>query len=48
MFVDSFPSLEAWTANRKVMKSEEGKALDKEFEGIFECSGNTLHESTRS
>lgn len=48
MFVDSFPSLEAWQAVRGVMASDEGKALEAEFDAVSECSQNSLHESTQS
>lgn len=47
-YVDSFPSLEAWQAVRAFMASDEGKALEAEFETVSECSSNGLHESTQS
>ena len=48
-FVDSFPSLEAWAATKERMDStEEGQALDAEFEKLAKCSKNSLHRSERS
>ena len=48
IFVDSYPSLEAWAAAKKVLDSEAGDGLDEMFEGLIECSENRLwkHEST--
>lgn len=48
IFVDSYPSLAAWAAAKKVLDSEEGDGLDDMFEGLIECKENMLwkHEST--
>jgi hypothetical protein len=48
MFVDVFPSDSAWVAMRGAMKTEEGKALDKEFEAVSTCSHNALYESEKT
>jgi len=48
MFVDTFPSASAWVAMRGAMKSEEGKALDKEFEAVCTCSHSALYESEQT
>ena len=48
MFIDSFPSESAWVAMRGAMKTEEGKALDKEFETVCTCSHNALYESEQT
>ncbi len=47
-FVDAFPSESAWVAMRGAMKSEEGKAIDKEFEAVCTCSHNALYESEQT
>ena len=48
LYVDSFPSGEAWVGARAAMKSEEGKALDKEFEEAAKCSSNSMYESEQT
>ena len=41
LFVDSFPSDQAWVASRAAMKSEEGKAINKEFDEVTKCSSKS-------
>ena len=48
LYVDSFPGDEAWVAMRAAMKSEEGKALEKELDEVATCSSNSLYESEQS
>lgn len=48
MYADSFPSVEAWNSSRQAMKSEAGKAIDKELEEAADCSSNSLHQSSKS
>jgi hypothetical protein len=48
MFIDSFPSETAWVAMRGAMKSDEGKAIDKEFDAVCTCSHNALYESEQT
>ena len=45
-FADSFPDLNAWSAVKKAMDSDEGRALMEGFDTMLECSGNRLYEST--
>lgn len=47
-YADSFPSMEAWMASKEVIKSEAGKAIEKELTTVATCSSNTLHESNES
>jgi len=48
LYVDSFPSGEAWVASRAAMKSEEGKALNKEFDEVAKCSSNSLYDAEQT
>lgn len=48
MYVDSFPSMEAWIAVKALMKTEEGQALESELNGIAICSSNTLWSTTET
>ena len=48
LYVDSFPTGEAWVASRAAMKSEEGKAIVKELEEVAKCSSNSLYESEQT
>ena len=48
LYADSFPTMEAWAAAKKAMRTEKGKALNAEFEAIEECTSNSLYESTES
>lgn len=47
-FVDTFPSASAWVAMRGAMKSDEGDALDEEFEAVSTCSHSALYESEQT
>jgi hypothetical protein len=46
MYVDSFPSMEAWIAVKAALDSPEGEALEAELQGNAECTNNSLHKST--
>ena len=48
LYIDTFPGMDAWVAAKEVMKSDAGKALNKEFDEVADCSSNTLHNSTES
>lgn len=41
MFVDTYPSLEAWSA-AKDADDDEGSALEAEFDAVVECGENSL------
>ena len=45
-FVDTYPSLAAWSAVQEYADSDEGEAamaeIQSQFDDIFECSGNEL------
>jgi len=44
-YIDSFPSLEAWTAMQKALDSDEGRSITEAFNELQECSDNTLHNA---
>lgn len=48
MFVDSFPSLQAWAAADAAIESEEGKAIQAEINALVDCSKNALYTSKES
>lgn len=48
MFIDSFPSVEAWAAQQTVMATPEGVALNAEFEAVTKCTAGNLYSSTAS
>ncbi len=48
MFVDSFPSLEAWAAGEKAIETEAGKVIQAEINELITCWKNTLHKSRQS
>jgi len=41
--IDSFPSMESWTAHKVLLQSGEGLALDSAFEEVSTCTSNSLH-----
>lgn len=49
-FVDSYPSLAAWSAVQEYAESDEGEAamaeIQAQFEEIFDCSSNELFRYT--
>ena len=49
-FVDSYPSLAAWSAVQEYVDSDQGKAamesIQGAFEDLFDCSSNTLYRHT--
>jgi hypothetical protein len=48
MFVDVYPNMQSWAAGENVMeKTEEGRALHKEFKELSKCSRNSLYSSTK-
>ncbi len=46
VFVDSFPDLDTWARAKTRLDSDEADELEDLFEGIFECSENSLHKVT--
>ena len=48
MFIDSFPSIEAWAAQQTVMATPEGVALNAEFDAVTKCSAGNLYSSKES
>lgn len=47
MFADSYPDLNTWSAAKKALDSDQGKALSEGFDALLECKGNRLYESTQ-
>jgi hypothetical protein len=48
-YVDSFPSLESWTAAKSATDgNEEGEAIDEALGEAAECSENRLYEAEES
>ena len=47
MYVDTYPSLESWTAG-KALESDEMSAIEAELNEAATCSNNTLHRSEQS
>ncbi len=49
LYVDSFPSLESWSAAKGASDgNEEGEAIDEELAEAADCSENRLYESEKS
>jgi|WetSurMetagenome_2_1015567.scaffolds.fasta_scaffold1281983_1 hypothetical protein len=48
MFIDSFPSIEAWAAQQTVMATPEGAALNAEFDAVTKCTAGNLYSSNAS
>lgn len=49
VYVDSFPSLEVWTATKSALEgNEEGEAIDEELGEVADCSENNLLEAEES
>ncbi len=46
LFVDSYPSMEAWAAAKAAGDSDEGKAIEARFNELIDCTDNRLHEFT--
>jgi hypothetical protein len=46
-YVDSYPSLESWTAGQ-ALESEELTAIEAELNEVATCSSNALHNSAQS
>jgi len=48
-YVDSFPTLESWSAAKSATEgSEEGEAIDEALGEAAECSENRLYEAEKS
>ncbi len=49
LIIDSYPSLEAWAADTSAFfGSEEGQAMEAEYNEIVDCTTNTLYSETDS
>ena len=48
LFVDSFPDLATWAAAKAWLETEEGQALDAQFQALANCESNRLYRSTTS
>ena len=49
LYVDTFPSLESWSAAKSATEgNEEGEAIDAELGEVAECSENRLFEAEES
>jgi hypothetical protein len=49
IYVDSFPSLESWTAAKSATEGNaEGEAIDAELQEVASCSDNRLYSSEKS
>ena len=48
MFIDSYPSIEAWAAQQTAMLTPEGVALNAEFDAVTKCTAGNLYSSTAS
>lgn len=46
VYIDSFPSLEVWSAARDAMEAEEGVAIGDALDEAATCSSNSLYEAT--
>ena len=48
-YVDSFPTLESWSAAKSATEgSEEGEAIDEALGEVAECSENRLYDAEKS
>ena len=47
IYVDSYPSLESWTAGQ-ALEGDEMTAIEEELNEVAQCSDNTLHNSAQS
>lgn len=49
LIIDSYPSLEAWAADTTAFfGSEEGQAMEAEYDAVAACTTNTLYSETDS
>ena len=46
VYIDSFPSLEVWSAAREAMDADEGQAIGDALDEAAECSSSSLYEAT--
>jgi len=48
LFIDSFPSVEAWATQQTLMATPEGVALNAQFDAVSKCTAGNLYSSTAS
>jgi hypothetical protein len=41
--IDSFPSMDSWTAHKALLQKAEGRELEAAFEEVSTCSSNSLY-----
>ena len=46
VYIDSYPSLEVWSAARDAMEAEEDVAIGEALDEAAECSSSSLYEAT--
>ena len=46
VFVDTFPDLDTWARAKTRLDSDEADEIEDLFEGIFDCSENSLNKVT--
>ena len=48
LYVDSYPSMQAWTAAKEALNKEEGLALEAMLNELATCESNTLYRREES
>ena len=48
MYMDSYPSFEAWASQRAAMLTPEGIAVEADLDSVSTCTSSSLHTSTES
>lgn len=48
VYVDTFPSLEAWTEKEAAMQTEEGQRIEQALEETATCESSSLYRVVRS
>jgi len=48
VYVDSFPSMESWTAQKAAMDKDSGKKLEEELSKVAKCQSNSLYSVEQS
>lgn len=47
-FADSYPDLNAWTATKAALETDEGKAVESQIEAVADCTSNMLSRMQES
>ena len=48
LYVDSFPSMESWTAEKAAMEKDAGKKLNEVLSKVATCKSNSLYSLEKS